>query len=303
MYDIIIIGGGAAGLSAAIYAGRSGMKTLVMEGTSYGGQMNYTYEVDNYPAVDDNPSGAELSERLKKHAEKFDVEFTTETAKNILGLNDRIKTVETRKNRYLTKTVIFATGASAKKLGVEGEDRFYGVGVSYCATCDGAFFKGQDVAVAGGGNTAFEDALYLARFAKSVTLIHRRDKFRAVPTLVERAKENKKINFVLDSEVTKIDGDTTVNNIEIINKKTRKKTNIPVSAIFIAVGIIPKSELAGKYVELDENGFIKTNEKMETNITALYAAGDVRNTPLRQIVTAAADGAVAATSAINYING
>ncbi len=303
MYDIIIIGGGAAGLSAAIYAGRSGMKTLVMEGTSYGGQMNYTYEVDNYPGVNDNPSGAELSERMKKHAEKFDIEFTTETAKNILGINDRIKTVETRKNNYHTKCIIFATGASPRKLGVEGEDRFYGVGVSYCAACDGAFFKGQDVAVVGGGNTAFEDALYLARFAKSVTLIHRRDKFRAAATLVEKAKENNKISFVLDSEVSKIEGDTTVSNIQTTNKKTGKKTDIPVSGVFVAVGIIPKSEFAGKYVELDENGFIKTNNKMETNITAMYAAGDVRNTPLRQIVTSAADGAVAATSAINYING
>ena len=154
----------------------------------------------------------------------------------------------------------------------------------------------------GGGNTAFEDALYLARFAKSVTLIHRRDKFRAAATLVQKAKENEKINFVLDSEIVKIEGDTTVSKVDTINKKTNKNTQLPVSGLFIAVGIEPKSDFAGKYVELDEKGFIKTNEKMETNVTGIYAAGDVRNTPLRQIVTAAADGAVAATSAINYIN-
>lgn len=303
MYDIIIIGGGAAGLSAAIYAGRSGLKTLVAEGTSYGGQMNYTYEVDNYPGINDNPAGAELSEKMREHAKKFDIEFTTETVKNISGANDRIKTVETRKNSYLTKTIIFASGASPKRLGAEGEDRFYGVGVSYCATCDGAFFKGQDVAVAGGGNTAFEDALYLARFAKSVTLIHRRDQFRAVSTLVEKAKENPKIKFVLNSEIDKIEGDTTVSGIEVVNNKTNKRTDIPVSGVFIAVGITPKSELAGRYVDLDENGFIITNEKMETSVPGIYAAGDVRNTPLRQIVTAAADGAVAATYAVNFING
>lgn len=303
MYDIIIIGAGAAGMTAGIYASRGALKTLIIEGTSVGGQMNSTYEIDNYPGMVDNPNGVTLSQRMKEHAEKFDIEFSTETVKEILGANDRIKTVKTRKNIYHTKTIIFATGAKPKKGGIVGEDRFYGMGVSYCATCDGAFFKGQDTLVIGGGNTAFEDALYLANFAKSVTIIHRRDTFRAAKTLVQKAQNNKKINIITDSVVTEIKGDTTVSSVIVLNKKTNKSTEMSVNGVFVAIGVIPTSDMAGKYVETDDRGFIKTNEYLETNISGIYAAGDVRNTPLRQIVTAAADGAIAATSATNYING
>lgn len=303
MYDIIIIGAGAAGLSAGIYAGRGAMKTLVIEAVSAGGQMNSTYEIDNYPGMSDNPDGVTLSQRMKEHAEKFDIEFSTETVKEILGANDRIKTVKTRKNIYHTKAIIFATGAKPKKGDIPGEEKFHGMGVSYCATCDGAFFKGQDTVVIGGGNTAFEDALYLSNFAKSVTIIHRRDTFRAAKTLVDKAMNNKKINIVTDSVVTEIKGDTTVSSVKILNKKTNKTSELLTSGVFVAIGVIPTSELAGKYVELDDRGFIITNDNLETNISGIYAAGDVRNTPLRQIVTAAADGAIAATSATNYING
>ena len=302
MYDIIIIGGGAAGMSAAVYAGRSGLKTLVIESMSAGGQMNLTYEVDNYPGISDEPAGSDLSLAMKKHAEKSGAVFTTETVKEIENADEAIKTVVTRKNRYDTKTVIFATGANPRKIGAEGEDRFYGMGVSYCATCDGAFFKGQDTAVIGGGNTAFEDALYLSRFCRTVYLIHRRDGFRAEGKMVEAAKNNPKIKFILDSTVSRIDGDSTVNGITVKNVQNGSEKTIAVSGVFVAIGRNANSELAGKYVHLDSEGFIVTDRYMQTNVKGIYAAGDVRDTPLRQIITAAADGAVAATSAIHYIN-
>ena len=302
MYDIIIIGGGAAGMSAAVYAGRSGLKTLVIESMSAGGQMNLTYEVDNYPGISDEPAGSDLSLAMKKHAEKSGAVFTTETVKEIENADGAIKTVVTRKNRYDTKTVIFATGANPRKIGAEGEDRFYGMGVSYCATCDGAFFKGQDTAVIGGGNTAFEDALYLSRFCRTVYLIHRRDGFRAEGKMVEAAKNNPKIKFILDSTVSRIDGDSTVNGITVKNVQNGSEKTIAVSGVFVAIGRNANSELAGKYVHLDSEGFIVTDRYMQTNVKGIYAAGDVRDTPLRQIITAAADGAVAATSAIHYIN-
>ena len=223
MYDIIIIGSGAAGMSAAIYAGRSGMKTLVLEQLSHGGQMNYTYEVSNYPGVNDNPSGSELSERMRDHASQFGAEFKSETVKEIENYDKEIKIVKTRRNSYETKTVIFATGALARKVGASGEERFSGLGVSYCATCDGAFFKAQDTIVIGGGNTAFEDALYLARFCKSVKLIHRRDGFRADAYLIDKVKENSKIEIITDTIVEQINGDTTVSDVDILNTKTGKK--------------------------------------------------------------------------------
>ena len=239
---------------------------------------------------------------MKKHAEKSGAGFTTETVKEIENADGAVKTVVTRKNRYDTKTIIFATGANPRKIGAEGEDRFYGMGVSYCATCDGAFFKGQDTAVIGGGNTAFEDALYLSRFCRTVYLVHRRDGFRAEGKMVEAAKSNPKIKFVLDSTVSRIDGDSEVNGITVKNVQNGSEKTIAVSGVFVAIGRNANSELAGKYVYLDSEGFIVTDRYMRTNVKGIFAAGDVRDTPLRQIITAAADGAVAATSAIHYIN-
>ena len=303
MFDIIIIGGGPAGMSAAIYAGRSEMKTLVLEELSMGGQMNYTYEVDNYPGISDTPTGAELSDRMKQHASMFGAEFKSEAVREIIDADKDVKIVKTRRNSYETKTIIFATGANPRKLGASGEDKFYGMGVSYCATCDGAFFKSQDTAVVGGGNVAFEDALYLARFCKSVTLIHRRNTFRAVSSLVTKAKQNPKIKIITDTIVNQINGDTTVSNIIIENVKTKEQSKLDISGLFVAVGRIPNSNLAGQYINLNQQGFIMTDRNMYTNVRGIFAAGDVRDTPLRQIVTAASDGAIAATSAINYING
>lgn len=303
MYDIIIIGAGAAGLSAAIYACRGGMHTLVLEALSSGGQINYTYDVDNYPGFYNNPKGEELSECFLKHAQKFGAEISTEKVREIRDFDKEIKTVVTRKNEYRTRTIIFATGAVARKLGVEGEDAFSGLGVSYCATCDGAFFKGQTTVVVGGGNTAFEDALYLARFSSKVYLVHRSEKFRASQSLVDKVKNNDKITMLTNTVIAKIHGKDVVDSVTLKNVITGQLENLETSAVFVAVGRIPQSEPAGKYVYLTNDGFIRTDREMKTDVKGIFAAGDVRDTPLRQIVTAASDGAIAAVSAINYING
>lgn len=302
MYDLIIIGAGPAGLSAALYAARGGLKTLVLESMGFGGQMNYTYEVANYPGADDNPTGAELAKRMRAQALEAGASISNENVKSIENIEFEIKTVNTRKNSYGAKAVIFATGAAARKLGAEGEDRFSGMGVSYCATCDGAFFKGQVTAVAGGGNTAFEEAIYLSRFCKKVYIINRSEKFRASAALVNAAEKEEKIEIIKNSVVEKIRGDSTVSGLELKDTRIGAKSSLDCSGLFVAVGRIPLNEIVPPEIEKDNDGFIITDNNMQTNLPGVYAAGDVRKTPLRQIVTAAADGAVAAFSAINYIN-
>lgn len=304
IYDVIIIGGGPAGMSAAIYAGRGGMKTLLLEKLACGGQAVKTYEVDNYPGFGDNPSGAELAKRIEEHARKFGAEFKTENVKEIRNASGPIKTVVTRRNEYQTKTIIFALGASPKKLGAKGEDTFAGAGVSYCATCDGAFFKGRDAVVVGGGNTAFEDALYLARFCENVYILNRSKRFRAAASLVEKVKKNTKITIYTDIVVDYFDGKQTLERVYVKNTATNARGFINAAGAVIAIGVTPDSALAKSCgVETCELGFIKTDIYMKTNLPGIFAAGDVRTTPLRQIVTAAADGAIAATSAVNYVNG
>lgn len=303
MYDVVIIGGGAAGLSAALYACRGGMKTIVLEAVTFGGQINYTYDVDNYPGFFNNPKGEELSKSFLKHAEKFGAEISAEKVRDIENYDKPIKTVVTRKKRYETKTVIFATGASPRKLGVKGEDAFAGLGVSYCATCDGAFFKGQTTIVCGGGNTAFEDALYLAGVSSDVYLVHRSEKYRASKTLVDKVKNNPKITLIPNTVIDEIKGKSVVDGAVLKNTVTGEIKTVETAAVFVAVGRDAQSELAGKFVNLTHDGFIQTDREMCTNVRGIFAAGDVRDTPLRQIVTAAADGAVAAVSAIGYING
>lgn len=301
MYDIIIIGGGAAGMSAAIYAGRGGMKTLVIEKLLCGGQMMKTYEIDNYPALTDNPSGEKISSLMEQHARKYNVAFTRENVKDIIC--GEVKTVKTRKNEYTAKAVIFAAGAVPKKLGINGEDELAGAGVSYCATCDGAFFKGKDVAVIGGGNTAFEDALYLSKLCGNVYILNRSEKFRAAAMLVERALNSENIKIYKNTIAESFEGSGVLESISIRNVLTNEASLLKAAGVIVAVGVSPVSELAKKCgVNIDENGFIRTSVRLETNIKGFFAAGDVRTTPLRQVVTAAADGAVAAVSAINYIN-
>lgn len=304
MYDIIIIGGGAAGMSAAIYASRGGMKTLMIEKLSCGGQAVKTYEVDNYPGFYNTPTGQELSLAIETHAKKFGAEFANENVREIKNPRGAVKTVVTRKNEYETRAVIFATGAEPKKLGVKGEDTFAGGGVSYCATCDGAFFKGKDVVVIGGGNTACEDALYLSRFCTNVYILNRSKRFRAQKAILDRVMANDKITVYTDMVAEAFEGNTTLERVYAKNTVTGEKGFINASGALIAIGITPYSALAKDTgVETCERGFIKTDMNLKTNIDGIYAAGDVRVSPLRQIITAAADGAVAAVSAINYLNG
>ena len=302
IYDIIIIGGGAAGMSAAIYALRGGMKTLVLERLAIGGQAAKTYEIDNYPGFYNTPSGPDLMADFKKHAEKLGAQIRTEAVRDIINIDGDIKTVKTRRGEYNTKTVIFALGASPKKLGVKGEAELMGAGVSYCATCDGAFFKDLDTAVIGGGNTAMEDALYLSRFASHVTILNRSKRFRASKALLDKAYNNPKITILPDTVAEEFVGDMRLDTIVTKNTQTGETGELTANGVIIAVGITPDTELAKKCgVSLSENGFIITDTNLKTNIDGVYAAGDCRVSPLRQVVTAAADGAVSATSAINYL--
>ncbi len=300
MFDVIIIGAGPGGLGAGLYTSRGGFETLILEGMFIGGQAATTYEVDNYLGFDETPSGSDLTEKMRSHAQKFGAQIQSETVEE-LSLEGKIKTVRTNRQTYETKTVIFAMGAKPRPLGAEGEERLRGMGVSYCATCDGAFFRGREVCVVGGGDTALEDALFLEKFCSRVTLIHRRDSFRAIKVLQNRVVNSDKINILYDSTVTKITGDDSVNGVEIKNLKSGASTELAVSGIFIAVGNLPQSELVRGLVKTDEAGYIVTDENMCTSIPGVFACGDVRKKPLRQIVTAVADGAVAAYSAQNYM--
>ncbi len=299
MYDLIIIGQGPAGLSSALYAGRAGLKTLVLEKEFAGGQMGLTYEIDNYIGVD-SIGGVDLAMNMLGHAKKFGAEFKSENVVN-LSLEDDVKVVETTKNKYEAKAVILALGAKPRKLDILGEQRFSGSGVSYCATCDGNFFKGKTTVVIGGGNTAVEDAIFLARLCEKVYLVHRRDSFRAEKKLVDELEHLSNVELVLDSVPVSIQGEQKVSNIIIKNVKTNEEKTLDVDGVFVAVGTIPTTSLIENHIEIDKNQYIITNEKMETSVKGVYAVGDCRNTVLRQVVTSVADGAIAATMVASSI--
>ncbi len=288
MYDIVIIGGGPAGLSAAIYAARGGMKTLVIEKIAYGGQAVKTYEIDNYPGFSDKPSGEELSKAIEEHAKSFDVTFVQENVKSIENAEYGVKVVHTRRNKYMTKAIIFAAGAVPKTLGAENEDILTGAGVSYCATCDGAFFKGKEVCVVGGSK---------------VYVLNRSKRFRANSTLLDAVKRNGRIEVITDTVVDKFNGETMLSGVSIRNTQTGEKRELNVSGAIVAIGVTPSSQLLKDCgAETCPLGFVKTDMYLATSVKGIFAAGDVRVSPLRQVITAAADGAVAATSAINYVN-
>lgn len=291
-FDVIIIGAGPGGLSAALYCARGGLKTLVLEGIGVGGQVNSTDEIDNYLGF--SGTGAELSEKMRSQVEKFGVIFSQEKAAEIRNPAGNIKVVRTRRNEYRARKIIIATGANPRKLGVPGEAEFAGSGVSYCATCDGAFFKDKVVVVVGGGNTAIEDAVYLSKFCKMVYVVHRREKFRANAHIMEKAKANPKISIRTNEVVEKIQGDKVVKSVVLKHTLSSRIGVLDTDAVFIAAGRIPETTLVADMVKLDPGGYIITDENMRTSVPGIYAIGDVRNTPLRQIVTAAADGAVAA---------
>lgn len=301
MYDVIIIGGGPGGMSAAIYAARAGLKTLMLEKLGLGGQAALTFNIENYPGFPDTISGIELSARFKMQVIHFGTEIKTENVKSIEINADGTKTVYTRKNSYTAKKIILSLGAKPKHMGLEGEDRLTGAGVSYCATCDGALFKGQKTVVAGGGDTAFTDAIYLSKYSSDVTLVNRSSNFRASYYLVKRAEENPKIRIITDSVIQKLTGDSALKSVEIYNRNTGAAATLDTAALFIAIGIQPQTDMVKDILTTDEYGFVITDENMMTNIDGIYAVGDMRKTPLRQIVTAVADGAVAATHAAREI--
>ena len=300
IFDIIILGGGPAGLSAAVYAARSAAKVAIIDISMFGGQPSNYLELENYTGFK-KVGGYELMEQFEEHADMFGVEkFPMEEIQSV-DLNSDIKTVTTLNGEFKAKSIIIATGAQAKKLGVNGEKEFIGRGVSYCAVCDGAFYKEKTVAVVGGGNAAVEEAMYLTRFADKVYLIHRRDELRADKIVQERAFKNDKLKFVYDTVVKEIQGEDLVKNAVIENVKTGEISNLKIDGIFPYIGFTPNVEMFNGQIEQDGNGFIVTDNKMQTSAKGVYAAGDVRTTPLRQVITAAADGAVAAVFAGRYV--
>lgn len=300
MYDVIIIGSGPAGLSAAIYAKRAALDTLVIEKSPLsGGQILNTYEVDNYPGLP-KISGMELGQKMRGHANQQQVTFVTESVKEIAA-DGEVKKVITDKNTYETRTVILAMGASHRALGVPGEEELCGMGVSYCATCDGAFFKNRTVAVVGGGDVALEDALFLARGCKQVYLIHRRDAFRGARILQEQVKNTENITLCMDSVVEEIAGQDSVEKVLLTNKKTGESQELEVQGVFIAVGILPNTGEIQGMPSRDESGYIEAGEDGVTDIPGIFAAGDCRTKQLRQVITATADGANAVTSVEKYL--
>ncbi len=303
MYDIIIIGGGPAGLTAGLYAGRSNLKTLIIEKDVAGGQISSTSFVENYPGSIEEATGMGLSERMLEQTSQF-AEVKYENVKEV-DLEGKTKKVTTSKGEYESKLVIISTGAGHRKLGVSGEEEFANKGISYCATCDGPFFTGLDIFVVGGGDSALEEAIYLTKFAKSVTIIHRRDEFRASGYVVDRVKENPKIKFELDSVVKEIKGDKEAKSIVLENTKTGEIKEVKAEddgpiGVFIFVGYLPQTELFENVLEI-KDGYIDTDEDMKTNIEGVFAVGDVRRKKVRQMVTAAADGCIAAISANRYL--
>ena len=299
IYDTIIIGGGPAGLSAGLYASRSRMKTLIIERAKYGGQATTTDELENYPGSIEECTGTKLSERMRKQAEEFGTEFVKDEIVDV-DLNSDIKTVKSKKETYQAKTIIIATGATPKLSGFKNELELRGKGISYCATCDADFFTDLDVAVVGGGDSAITEAMYLTKFAEHVTVIHRRDALRAAKSLQEKAFANPKISFVWNSTVQEALGDEILEGLVLKNKITGETSELKVDGCFVFVGYDPISQLFEGKVEM-ENGYIITDDDMKTNIPGVFAAGDIRKKLLRQVITAAADGAIAATAAEHYI--
>lgn len=298
MYDIVIIGAGVAGLTAGIYAKRANKTVLILEKKSYGGQIINASNIENYPG-EEHISGFDLATKLYNQNKSLGVDIFYEEAKNIKKENKEF-IIETNKNTYRSKALIIATGTNNRKMNLTNEDNLIGKGISYCATCDGNFYKNKVVAVVGGGNTALEDALYLSNICKKVYLIHRRDKFRADSKTVEELSKKDNIEVILNSNVTNLIGNDHLEMIEVTSND--KKNNLEVAGLFIAIGQIPESALLNGKIEIDESNYIISNENCHTNIEGAFVAGDVRQKNLRQLVTATSDGAIAATEAINYIN-
>ncbi|EHQ90004.1 thioredoxin-disulfide reductase [Desulfosporosinus youngiae] len=300
MYDVLIVGAGPAGLTAGIYAARGGLKTAIIELAMPGGQAASTENIENYPGFPDGINGYELMNLFHKQALAFGVEFIFEEVQTF-ELQESVKKVHTNNQVLETRSIIITAGSKPRLLGVPGEDRFIGSGVSYCATCDGAFFKGKKVIVVGGGDAAIEEGTYLTRFAEEVTIVHRRTGFRASQTALNRAKDNHKIRFELNAVVEEILGSSHVEGVRIRDVLSGAIREISADGVFIYVGTDPNAQFLQGEIETDERGYILTNALLETNIKGVYAAGDIRNTPLRQVATAVGDGALAAVEVEKYL--
>ena len=299
-YDLVIIGGGPAGLAAGLYAARARLKVILVEKVVVGGQIVISDWIENYPGFPEGLSGPDLVQKFTEQAKRFGLNIENNVAVSV-DLSDPVKRIVFNDRTVTTHTIIIATGASPKKLDAPGEEMFYGKGVSSCATCDAPFFKDRIVAAVGGGDTAVKESLFLTRFVEKVYLIHRRDRLRAEMILQEQALANEKIEIIWDSVLTGIQGFTNVENITVQNVKTKEEKTLSVDGCFIWVGEMPNTKFLADGVKLDEKGFIVANLNMETSVPGVFVAGDVRNTPLRQIATAVGDGAVAAFSAGHYI--
>jgi thioredoxin reductase (NADPH) len=300
IYDVAIIGGGPAGYSAGLYASRGKLDTVIIEKGKWGGQAATTEELENYPGSVENPTGPKVMERMKSQAEAFGTQFINGEVVG-LDISEQVKVVKLADGEIKTNTIIIATGAEHVNLGAPGEIELRGKGVSYCATCDADFFTELEVVVVGGGNTAVEEAIYLTKFADKVTVVHRRDEFRASKVAVEKALSNEKIHVVWNSVVEEIYGDGIVEGVKLKNVKTGEVTDYPTDGVFVFVGTRPISGFAKGLIEMNERGYIITDENMKTSAEGVFAAGDIRVKMLRQVITAAADGAIAAISAEKYI--
>ena len=298
-YDIVIIGAGPAGLTAGIYAARARMNVLLLEKAVPGGQILVTDWIENYPGFPEGISGFDLAEKMKVQAEELGLKIETAEVHS-LNLSEESKQIVLKDKSITTNTLIIASGASPRKLGI-GEDKFMGKGISFCATCDAPFFKEKTVVAIGGGDTAVQEAIYLTKFAKKVYLVHRRDELRATKILQERAFANDKIEFIWDSVPTGVEGFFGVESVKVKNVKTNEEKTLKADGCFIWVGILPNASFLNDAVDTDDFGFIRADVKMQTSVPGVYAAGDIRDTPLRQISTAVGDAAIAAVSAEHFI--
>ncbi len=300
IYDLVIIGGGPAGYTAALYASRAGLDSVLIEKLSAGGQMALTGEIDNYPGFEEGVDGLTLGFKMQQGAERFGA--VTEYAEVLsVDFGEEIKRIETTSGTFLGKTVIVSTGANPRELGLSNESQLMGRGVHYCAHCDGRFYKNKTVVVVGGGNSAAADALYLSRLAEKVILVHRRDKLRATKIYHEPLMKAENIEFMWNSSVREILAENRVNGVVIKNKETGEETEIPCDGVFVSIGRKPATEFLNGALDLDEGGYIVADESTKTNVEGVYAVGDVRTKALRQIVTAVADGAVAVHYAEEYL--
>ena len=301
LYDVIVIGGGPGGYTAALYAARANLSVAILEKLSPGGQMGTTDVIDNYPGFPQGVNGFELAMQMKEGAERFGAQTQLAEVTQV-ELAGQVKTIHTSGGDYQARTVVLATGAHPRELGLPGERELRGRGVSYCATCDGMFYRGKTVVVVGGGNTAVSDVLYLSRLCEKVYLVHRRDTLRASKVYLDPLQKAKNVEFVWDSEVKQLLRDQAVTGVRVRNKKTGEERDIPCGGVFVAVGYLPNTELYRGQVELDEAGYVLADETTQTNLPGVFAVGDLRKKPLRQVVTAASDGAVAAHFIEEYLN-